>query len=66
MKLYEVPNNTRIKVINNIKVPIAAPEINKNDILKFHDIDGIYSYCTKDDGTVVYLVAWAEVELLDT
>lgn len=65
MKLYDVPRNSRIKVVSDIKVPPAAPDIEEGDELKFRNIDGMYSYCTRDDGEVVYLAAWAEVEILD-
>jgi hypothetical protein len=51
VKLYEVPRDTRIKV---------------GDIeLNFRSIDGMYSYCTTDNGEVVHLAAWTEVEILD-
>lgn len=59
MKLYEVPRNTRIKVVGD----------KENTILLFHHIDGMYSYCTRDsldelDQTPVHLVAWEEVEIV--
>lgn len=65
MELYNVPRNSRIKVIGDIKVPPGAPEIKPGDELNFRSIDGMYSYCTTDSGQVVHLVAWAEVELID-
>jgi hypothetical protein len=64
MKLHEVPPNTRIKVIGDIQTPVASPKICAGDELMFHDIDGMYSRCTKD-GEAVYLVAWAEVEIIN-
>ena len=63
MKLHEVPNNTKIRVLGEVKIQPAAPYINEGDILTFHHIDGMYSYCTDKDGNVVYLAAWAEVEI---
>jgi hypothetical protein len=50
MKLYEVPRNSRI-------VTEGGKELN------FSHVDGMYSYCTDDDGNVVHLAAWAEVEV---
>lgn len=50
-KLYEVPRDTRIKV--------------GDTELTFRSIDGMYSYCTTDDGGVVHLAAWTEVEVLE-
>jgi len=64
MKLYEVPNNSRIKVLNDIKVPPAAPPIESGEELKFIKIDGMYSLCKKDDGTICHLVAWADVVVI--
>jgi hypothetical protein len=65
MELYNVPRNSRIRVISDIKVPPGAPEIKAGDELNFRSIDGMYSYCTTDAGQVVHLVAWAEVEIID-
>lgn len=65
MELYNVPRNSRIKVLSDIKVPPGAPEIKVGDELNFRSIDGMYSYCTTDAGQVVHLVAWAEVEIVN-
>ena len=63
-KLYDVPQNTRIKVVVKDKVPPGAPQINEGEELNFRSIDGMYSYCTRDNGDVVHLAAWTEVEIL--
>ena len=65
MELQNVPRNSRIKVISDIKVPVGAPKITEGDELNFRSIDGMYSYCTRDNGEVVHLVAWAEVEIIE-
>ena len=65
MKLYDVPRNSRIKIIGDVKVPPAAPSLNEGQELNFRSIDGMYSYCTTDSGEVVHLVAWAEVEVIE-
>ena len=52
MKLYEVPMNTRIVLANGLE-------------LNFKHIDGMYSYCTDDDGNVMHPAAWTEVEIVD-
>ena len=52
MKLYEVPRNSRIKVIDD------GAEYN------FRSIDGMYSYCTNDKGDVVHIAAWTEVDII--
>jgi len=54
MKLYDVPKNTRIKV------PF---EDGSEWRLNFSHVDGMYSYCTDDEGNVVHLAAWTEVEI---
>jgi hypothetical protein len=65
MKLYDVPRNSRIKVVVSDKVPPGAPQINEGEELNFRSVDGMYSYCTRDNGEVVHLLAWAEVEYLN-
>ena len=65
MELHNAPRNSRIKVISDIKVPPGAPQITEGEELNFRSIDGMYSYCTRDNGEVVHLVAWAEVEIIE-
>lgn len=50
MKLFDVPNNSLIRV-NNI-------------IIRFHHLDGMYSYCTTKEGQVVHVFAGEEVEVI--
>lgn len=56
MKLYEVERGSNIKLDDG--------EGNKL-CLKFHRLDGMYSYCTDDNGNVVHLAAWADVEVAE-
>lgn len=65
MKLYDVPRNTWVRIISDNKNPPAAKETVEGDVVKLHNIDGMYSYCTNKQGQVVHLVAWAEVEIAD-
>ena len=53
MKLYDVPRNSRI----------GLPDGSE---LNFSNVDGMYSFCTDDDGNVVHLAAWSDVQLLQT
>lgn len=53
MKLYEVPRNSRIGLSDGSE-------------LNFSHVDGMYSFCTDDDGKVVHLAAWSDVQLLRT
>lgn len=49
-KLYDVPRGSFIRI--------------ENTILHFHYLDGMYSYCTTEDGGIVHLSASAEVEII--
>ena len=64
MRLYNVPDNTNVRVLGEIKVPPCAPEIGKNEVIRFGHIDGMYSVCHDAAGRLVHLVAWAEVEIV--
>ena len=75
MKLYNVPTNSRIKVISEEgdrsfdgcppRIPPGASPVVQGEELNFRDIDGMYSYCTRDNGDVVHLAAWTEVERIN-
>jgi len=54
MKLHDTPRNTRIVVRTDDGTPVQ---------LNFHHIDGMYSYCTDDEGNVIHLAAWTDVEV---
>lgn len=56
MKLYDVPYNTNIR--------LRDEEGNVLD-LKFHYIDGAYSYCTDENGNPIYIAMWTDVEIAD-
>jgi len=64
MKLYEIPRNTRIKILDeNSFIPPGALLIEKGDILAFSHIDGMYSVCYKNN-ILCHLMASTNVELL--
>ena len=65
MELYNVPNNSRIKIVTKDKVPPGAPPVEAGEELNFRSIDGMYSYCTRDNGEVVHLAAWTDVEIIE-
>jgi hypothetical protein len=56
MKLYDVPANSKVRVVE---------EGADDEVYNFHNIDGMYSYCTDSKGNVVHLVAWTEVEIVE-
>lgn len=62
MKLYELKRGDSFKIIDeDVKVPVAAPQADKENTYWFGHIDGMYSYC-KDGDEVVHFAAWTEVE----
>jgi len=65
MKLYDVPRNSKIIVVSDIKKPIDSINIKENEVLDFIKLDGMYSLCKNMDGDFVHLVAWAEVEIIN-
>lgn len=64
MKLYNVPKGTYIRIYNtNVKVPPIGSQLYTD--LKFHTIDGAYSYCTYvHTNEVVHIDALTEVHIL--
>lgn len=65
IQLHKVPNNTKIRVISDAKVPPAHRDFTPCEELMFNHIDGMYSHCTDMQGNTVHLVAWAEVEIVE-
>lgn len=65
MKLYEVPRNSKIRIIDqDIIVPPISNTINPEDILEFKKLDGMYSYCYNSKGEVVHPAAFSKVEII--
>jgi hypothetical protein len=65
MQLHKVPRCTWVRVIDPDKVPPAAPEPVAGERIFFDHIDGMYSYCEREDGSIIHLVAWQEVKIDD-
>lgn len=63
-KLYEVPRGCYVKLLEDDDGPPAAKQLKKGDIVKFHHIDGIYSFCHDEKGDIVHIKAWTEVEIV--
>ena len=56
MKLYEVPRNSKIRMLEKgAHIPITSLQIKPYQILHFSRVDGMYSYCTTEDGKVFHL-----------
>ena len=68
MKLYEVPRNSYIKLLNSEGSPFS------DQVYLFSRIDGMYSYCiavskvngvyVSDDKVVRHFAAWSDVEVV--
>lgn len=54
MKLYNVPRNTKIRVLDDPNQPE----------LLFEHIDGMYSVCYNSKNELVILAAWTQVEII--
>lgn len=64
MKLYEVPPNSKIRVIEPSIRAFASPDINKGDILFFKHMDGLLGLCVDENGAKLYPSALTEVEII--
>ena len=64
MKLYDVPRNTYVRLLEDNEPPPAGIKSDRGQIIKFGHIDGMYSYCTDTNGNTVHLKAWTEVEIV--
>ncbi len=53
MKLYEIPEESKIKVT----VSDGSGENAREEMITFHHLDGMYSYCTTENGEAVHLSA---------
>jgi hypothetical protein len=58
IKLYDVKRNSRIFVEGLMINDKLIGEFN------FHYVDGMYSYCTTDDGDVFHLLATTECTII--
>lgn len=65
MKLYDVPRNSWVVPVADAAAPPDARSIPAGEAVKFHHIDGMYSYCHDKNHNVVHLPAWQEVEVVD-
>lgn len=65
MELYHVPRNTEVFITSAHEgVPPFALPVHEGEVITFHHVDGMYSYCHDSSGNVVHLKAWQEVELV--
>jgi hypothetical protein len=55
LKLYELPRNTKFKIVGDTS----------NTILRLERIDGMFSVCWDEHGEIVHIAASAEVEIYE-
>lgn len=66
MKLYDVPRDTFVKVLEDVHVPPGCGPIPAGEIIYFDHIDGMYSFCMdKKKQHILHLAAWTEVEIVE-
>ncbi len=65
MKLYDAPYGSTVRLLDKEPVvPPGAPAVECGREYHFDHIDGIYSVCFDEDGKLVHLSRWAEVEVV--
>ena len=67
MKLFDVPRNTQIRLletIENNRVPPDCNPLRKGRVLNFDHIDGMFSFCKTLTGDTVHPSCMTEVELV--
>lgn len=65
MKLYELERGSRFRLVSKDPVtPPASPLLEYGDILTLGRIDGMYSFCTTQEGEIVHPAAFSDVEVV--
>ena len=57
MKLYDLPRD------DEVGTKIYTDVYNEEAYVRFHHLDGMYSYCTVDGGGVAHIAASAPIEV---
>jgi hypothetical protein len=64
MKLYEAPRNSRIRIVEDTNGPPSSSAVTKGDVLRFCNIDGMYSLCFDSNDQPIHIDSNTEVEVL--
>lgn len=64
MKLYEVPCNTKIRLLGDTNIPLGGGGVAVGEELFFRHVDGMYSLCFNKDREIVHIGASSEVEIV--
>ena len=62
MKLYELKQGDKFKLLEEAYIPPDAKEGNAEGVYKLKNIDGMYSFCWGPDKEIYHFAAWTEVE----
>ena len=62
MKLYDVPRNSMIRLLAKPVTPMVS--VPPDDVVRFSHVDGMYSLCYNNDGSICHPAAWTEVEVI--
>ena len=64
MKLYEIPDGSQIRLLEDSPGPPGEPVYPKGTEMKFYSLDGMYATCFKD-GVRAYPHCGTEVEIIE-
>ena len=62
MKLHDVPRRTIVRTLAEVTVPPAAPAVGEGELIRFYNLDGMYSRCRNEAGEIVHMHVCTEVE----
>jgi hypothetical protein len=65
MKLYELPRKTKFILLEDVDGPVSALKPNKNEEYFLDHLDGMYSLCYNNKNAIIYIPAWAEVQIVE-
>lgn len=65
MKLYQVPRNTKVRLVSAGPRPPASIAPVVGEEYMFKHCDGMYSLCYDSKANMVHLPAWSEVEVVE-
>lgn len=67
MELYQVKPGSKVRLLptEGHTTPPGAQESVLDKVYTFIKLDGMYSICKTEEDKIVYLIAWANVEVIE-
>ena len=65
MKLHEVPRRTIVRVMTEATVPPASDAVGRGELIRFYNLDGMFSRCRNERGNIVHLSVCTDVEIVE-